>query len=626
MDTMPYRSVAEILVAQAERLGDKVALMYKKEGRYHSITYREFLDYALTGARGLRKEGIRPGERVAILAENSHHWALTDMAIFLAGGVVVPIYTTETPEQEAYILNDAQVRAVFISSRQHYEKLLAVRDQLPLLEYVFSFERFHFQRELPVMTIYQLAEIPSPATTAERTEILEGLREVDPEDPATIIYTSGTTGRPKGVVLTHRNILMDAWLGIKKINDIREDDLFLSFLPLSHAFERTCGYYCAIMTGSTIAYAESIEKVPENLKEVRPTLMVSVPRLFEKVYHRVYEDVHRMSLAKRTLFHRAVALGKRYVECRYIERRRSVCLLMAARIANYFIFKKIRKGLGGRLRFAISGGAPLERVVNEFFWAVGVPILEGYGLTETSPAICINTFDHIRFGTVGTAFEQTDVRTAEDGELMIRGPMVMKGYFNRPDKTREVIRDGWLYTGDIATIDSDGFIAITDRKKEIIITAGGKNIPPQYVEGAIRRDKFVNQAVVYGDRKPYLVALIVPNVERLVEWARKRKISFFDVDDLTHNTEVTDLFRERVDGINANLAHYETIKKFILVPKAFTVEAGELTPTLKVRRRVVYGKFHEELEQLYEHPRSEESGTDTPGPQPTAESTPRGDE
>lgn len=598
-ETLPYNSIGEMFVKQVEKFPKKPALMYKEGGKYKPITYEEYFTLSLKVARGLKKRGVVKGDRVSILAENSHNWVITDMACQLLGAVSVPIYATNTPEQIEFILNNCEAKGIAVSTLQQYNKLLEIKDKLKHIEFVFSFEVFEGNKDLPVLNISQFGEYSSDISEKEKEEILKATKDVKLEDLATIIYTSGTTGIPKGVMLTHSNLLWDAYLGIKKAGFVKENDVFLSFLPLSHSLERTAGYYIAIMSGVTIAYAESIEKVPENVKEVRPTAMVSVPRLFEKVYHRVFEDVHNMSYFKKNLFHKAINVGRRYVYKKYIEKKSPGFDGILWKIYNKLVFNKIKESLGGRIRFFISGGAPLGVEVNEFFWSIGLPIFEGYGLTETSPAICLNTIDKIKFGSVGTLFEMTEAKLEDDGELLVKGPMIMKGYYKAPEETKKVLKDGWLSTGDIAKIDEEGFIFIVDRKKELIVTAGGKNIAPQPIENLLKLDKYISQAYIYGDRKPYLVGLVVPNFERLIEWAKENKINFFDMEDLVHNSKVIKLYGERIKLVNDKLPRYETLKKFRVLCKPFSIETGELTPTLKIKRRVIYKKYKDFIECLY---------------------------
>jgi long-chain acyl-CoA synthetase len=552
----------------------------------------------MMAARGLKKCNVKPKEAVAVLSENRAGWVIADMGILCAGGVTVAIYPTNTPEQIEYVLNHAEARIVFVSNKVQYAKLLKIRKAIPKVELVVSFERFLGEPALPVCTFYQLSEIDHPVTESEKKELEEGIDRIASDDLLTLIYTSGTTGVPKGAMLTHHNILFDAFYTSKKAAVLSERDVHLSFLPLSHVLERTIGYYMTIMNGSLMAFADSIEKVPENMLEVKPTVSVSVPRLFEKIYSRIFENVHQMSVVKRKLFHWAVATGKQYVEARYIAKRTSPFLTVKYGIADRLVFAKLRKRLGGNMRLFCCGGAPLDKTINEFFWIAGLPIFEGYGLTETSPAVCFNNFDQIRFGSVGTTLENTEVRADTDGELLIRGPQVMAGYYKDEKATSEAFQDGWFRTGDIGHIDN-GFIFITDRKKELIITAGGKNIAPQPIENELKLDKYISQAFVYGDRKPYLTALLVPNLERLNEHAREKQIDYIDYDDLVLHEPVQKLYQQRVAEINGKLARYESIKKFVLIPRDFSIEGGELTPTLKLKRKVIYEKYKDKIEGMY---------------------------
>ncbi|MGA1845707.1 AMP-dependent synthetase/ligase [Deferribacter abyssi] len=601
MEKWPFKSVPQILKHNAEKFSDKPALGYKKGGKFVDVSYARFYELALMVARGLRKLGIKPGDKVAILSENRPGWVIADMGILSAGAVTVPIYATNTPEQVKYVLNHSESKVIFISNRFQYEKLLEIKDEIPHIEHIISFDRFLGHKGFPVNTHLQLAEISVPLGDDEKKEIEKIIESISPDDTATLIYTSGTTGVPKGVMLTHYNLVSEIILGARKVDMLEPNDIFLSFLPLSHALERAVGYYIPVYVGAQIVFAESIDKVPENILEVKPTCMVSVPRLFEKMYSRIYENVHAMSGLKKTLFHKAIEVGKIYIEKKYLKGENTGFLGFKYKIFDKLIFSKIRERFGGRVKAFVSGGAPLDKTINEFFWVIGMPILEGYGLTETSPGICINTLKQVRFGSVGTMFDNCYAKLADDGELLLKGPVIMKGYYKNEEATKEVFKDGWFKTGDIGKIDENGFVYIVDRKKELIITAGGKNIAPQPIENELKLDKYISQAFVYGDKKPYLVALLVPNFERLVEFAKEHHIEYFDMNDLVAHEKVLKLYEERVEEINKKFAKFETIKKFSLVPVDFTIEGGELTPTLKLKRRVIYEKYKDKIECLYEN-------------------------
>lgn len=593
-----YRSIPDMLRSNAKEFATRPALKYRKQGLFVTLTYAAYYERVLMVARGLGKLHVKPGDRIAILSENRVGWVIADMGILCAGGVTVPIYPTNTPEQIEYMINNSGARIVFVSGKLQYTKLLKVREAIPGVELVVSFERFLGDPALPVTTFYQLSEIDSPISDEERWEIEAGIDRIKPDEMLTLIYTSGTTGVPKGVMLSHNNILTNTKYLSEQGGAIGKDDTLLSFLPLSHILERTAGYYLTIRNGALLAFADSIEKVPENMVEIRPTIMVCVPRLFEKIYHRIFESAHQMSAAKKTLFRWCIAVGKKYVAATYIRKQPSTLLNLKHALADRLVFSRIRARFGGNMKLFCSGGAPLDKTINEFFWIIGIPIFEGYGLTETSPALCLNNFEHLRFGSVGVALEQTEIKVAGDGELLVRGPQVMLGYYNDPAATAEAFQDGWFKTGDIGYIE-DGFVYITDRKKELIITAGGKNIAPQPLENELKMDKYITSAFVYGDRKPYLTALIVPNLERLLGFARANHIHYYELDDLVIHDQVQRLFERRLAEINSRLAPFETIKKFVLLPQDFSIAGGELTPTLKMRRKIIYEKYKDMIEDLY---------------------------
>ncbi|WP_085812757.1 AMP-dependent synthetase/ligase [Geoanaerobacter pelophilus] len=599
MERVPYRSIPDMLRHSAAKFRALNAVQFRKNGQWVILSYAQFYDRALMVSRGLRKLGVKPGDRVAILSENRAGWIIADMGILCAGGVTVPIYATGTPDQVAYALSNCGASIVFVSGRGQYRKLLQVRDSLPDLELVVSFERFLGEAALPVTTFYQLSEVDDPILDLERSEIESVMDSISPETPATIIYTSGTTGTPKGAILTHGNLVFDVWATHEKVGGVGQGDLLLSFLPLSHVFERSAGYYLPLSRGATIAFADSMEKISENMIELHPTIMVCVPRFFEKIYSRIYEAVHQLSLFKRKMFRHALSVGRRYVYARYIDRYVPLWLSFQHAVADRLVFSKLRRRFGDRLKFCASGGAPLDREINEFFWIIGVPVFEGYGLTETSPVLCSNSFDALRFGSVGTPLASTEIAIAEDGEVLARGPQVMTGYFRDEEATREVLKDGWFKTGDIGHME-EGFLYITDRKKDLIVTSGGKNIAPQPIENLLKRDKYISQAYVYGDKKPYLTALLVPTVERLLEFAQEKKIAYHDLEDLVVHQPVFELYRSRVEAVNNELAPYQTIKKFALLPRDFTMESGELTPTLKVKRQVISERYRDRIDRLYE--------------------------
>jgi len=617
MSNLSYRSIPAMLKENARLYSERTAISYKRGDSFMSLSYAQFYQRVLMLARGLLKAGVQPGDKVAIFSENRLGWAISDFGIQSVGGVTVPIYATNTGEQAAYVLNHSGAKIVFVSTKGQYEKLFSVRDQIPGIELVVSYELFLGDRAFPVYTQHQLSEVSYPLKEEEQAQIETLIDAITPDDLITIIYTSGTTGMPKGVLLTQENVIFDTVTGMKKMEPTDRIETFLSFLPLSHVLERTGGYYAALIKGHHIAFAENVQKVMENMIEVRPTAMVSVPRLFEKIYSRIYENVHQTSKIQQAIFHKAIEVGRRYVNLKYVEKKPVGLLGLQYKLFDYLVFSKIREKFGGRLCYFICGGAPLDKTINEFMWSIGLPIYTGYGLTETSPAVCLTSYDEVRFDSVGKAFDETELKLAEDGELLIRGPQVMKGYYLNQKATDETFENGWLKTGDIARIDDEGFVYIIDRKKEIIVTAGGKNIAPQPLENELRLDKFVSQAMVFGDRKPYLIALLTPNVERLVDLGREEKLNYIDLDELVTNNRILEIYTERIKELNKTLPSYETIKKFVLLPREFSIEGGELTPTLKLKRKKIYNMYQDKIELLYtqnnisgpnSHPKSPNGG------------------
>ena len=599
MNIMSYQSIPAVLRDNAKKYAKKTAISSKKKGVFLSLTYEEFYERVLMLARGLRKSGMVPGDKVAIFSENRLGWAISDFGIQCAGGVTVPIYATNTGKQAAYVLNHCGAKIVFCSTKNQYEKLLSVQDQIPEVELVISYERFMGSKSFPVYTQYQLSEVGTPLSEEDTRLIDEQIDKISQEDLITIIYTSGTTGVPKGVMLTQRNIMINAQYGVMQLGVSQQEQTLLSFLPLSHVLERTGGYYVTLLSGGHIAFAENVAAVMENMVEIRPTSMVSVPRLFEKIHSRIYESVHQMSPLRKQIFHKAVEVGREYVNKKYVTKENPGLLEWKYKFFDRLVFKKIRDKFGGRLNYFLCGGAPLDKSINEFMWVLGVPVYNGYGLTETSPALTIASTGEVRFDSVGKFLPETEWKIAEDGELLVKGPQLMKGYYLNDEATAEAFEDGWFKTGDIARVDEDGFVYIIDRKKELIVTAGGKNIAPQPIENDLRLDKYVSQAIVIGDKKPYLVAFITPNYERLIDLAREESISYVDIEDLVSNSRIKELFAQRIEELNKNYPSYKTIKKFAVLPRDFTIEGGELTPTLKLKRKVIYEKYMDIVNDLY---------------------------
>jgi long-chain acyl-CoA synthetase len=592
---MPIRTLSELYLASVKH--DKPdCLQHKVDGRFVPISTRELAGRVRALAKALRGLGVQPGDRVAMMAENGPHWPTVDFAVLSQRAVHVPIYPTLLPDQAAYIAKDSGAKVLFVQGRERLEGLLAVQGEMPAVE-VFVFIPGTGQSDPPA-GVLDLATLVERGAGADEAEFEAQAKAAEPGDLATLIYTSGTTGNPKGVMLSHGNIASNVEAGLKRL-DIRGTYTALSFLPLAHSFERTVDYIY-FYRGCSIAYAESVQAVAQNLGEVKPHVFVSVPRVYEKVLARVQENAAKSSPTKQKIFRWAVGVGKEALPYRVAQKGAPGLLGLKLAIADRLVFSKIRERLGGRFEFAVSGGAPLGRDVAEFFWGAGVPIYEGYGLTETSPVLTVNGRGESRMGSVGKAVEGVTLHIAADGEILAKGPNIMLGYFNNPTATAEVIdADGWFHTGDIGQIDGDGFLAITDRKKELIVNAYGKNIAPAPIENALKASRWIAQAVVIGDKRQFLTALLVPDFEAARAWAEREGLGAPSNQDLIANAKLRGTIKADVDKVNAELARYEQVRAWELLPNEFTLETGELTPTLKVKRRVILQKYGEILERLY---------------------------
>ncbi|HEY9225161.1 MAG TPA: long-chain fatty acid--CoA ligase, partial [Gemmatimonadaceae bacterium] len=532
-------------------------------------------------------------------------WAIADYACLMMGVADVPIYPNLPSDQVAYILRDSGAVAIFVSNADQAAKVAEIRRDCPALRHVITFADSPTGADLTLSAVE--AQGATVDNAARQGAYEDRARSVRPDDLATIIYTSGTTGEPKGVMLTHDNIYSNVFAGRAAI-PFAGVDIALSFLPLSHIFERMAGHYLMLATGTSIAYAESVDTVPLNLAEVRPTLVLSVPRLYEKMYARVLENALAGGGAKKRIFFWARGVADRWADVKLAGGEPRGLLALQYKIAQKLVFSKLQARTGGRLRYFVSGGAPLAPEINKFFYAAGLVILEGYGLTETSPVIGVNTPDNFRIGTVGKPIAGVEVAIASDGEILTRGPHVMKGYYNKPAATAESIdTSGWFHTGDIGEL-RDGFLAITDRKKDIIVTAGGKNIAPQPIENKVKTNKYVSQAVMIGDKRKFPIMLIVPNWDSLEKWAKLQNILWTDRAQLLAMPTIQKKVEKEVMEECSVFARYEMPKKIGLLEHDFSIERGELTPTLKVKRRVVDKTYKTMIDSLYvEGDREEEA-------------------
>ena len=572
-------------------------LNYKHDGRWISISSADLLQRARWIAAGLYSLGIRRGERVAILSESRPEWTLTDAGCIFLGAIDVPIYPTLTPAQVQYILKDSGARVLLLANETKLREIESILSSCPAVEHLIVFEKDAGSKSAAI-SLEQL-EARGQAFARQQRELLRELElQAKPDDLATIIYTSGTTGEPKGVMLTHGNLVSNL-VDSSGHFSFGVEDTALSVLPLSHIFEREA-MYMYLYRGMAVYFAESLDTIGPNLREVHPTILVGVPRIFEKIYARIRQRAVEQGRASVMVLNWAVSVAKHYAHHLLGKKRVPLGLGLQHKLATSLMFSKWKLALGGRIRLLVSGGAALPEELALIYIGAGIPIVQGYGLTETSPVITASTIEENRVGTVGTPIRNVQVRIAADGEIETRGPNVMRGYYNKPEETRAVFtEDGWFKTGDIGAIDADGFLRITDRKKELLKTSGGKYIAPQPIEQLIKGSPFVNQVVLIGNGRRFPASLIVPDWERVESYARLKGIETRDRAQLCKHPRIIDLFERQVAGLTSELAQFEKVKKIGLLEKELTIEGGELTPTLKVKRRVVDEKYRDVIDALY---------------------------
>jgi long-chain acyl-CoA synthetase len=589
--------LTQLFFEAVERFSSKgAALRYKQGGKWYDVTHQELARKVQHAAVGMWELGIDPGDKVGILSANRPEWAIADYACLTARCADVPIYPTIPGNQVSYILGDSEAVAVFVADHSQYLKIAEHRHELPDLRHVICFDG-------PIdgdgiITLQELCQ-RGAAAEGKYPNYRKDACDIDEEALATLIYTSGTTGAPKGVMTTHRNITSNV-ISALRVLDIGPEDSVLSLLPLSHTFERTAGHYVMLHCGATISYAESIDKVPANLLEVRPTVVLSVPRLFEKIYARVLENATAGNGLKRRIFFWSRSTAEIWADLALADNPIPRSLKLKKSVSDRLVFSKLRARTGGRIRFFVSGGAPLYPEIARFFYAAGIPILEGYGITETSPVIAVNPLQAPHIGTVGPVIPGVEVKIAPDGEILARGPNVMAGYYNKPEETKEAIDDdGWFHTGDIGEFDCDKYLKITDRKKDIIVTAGGKNIAPQPIENAVKANSYVLNAVMVGDKRKFPLILVVPNLDALELWATKEGI-LTNPDEFLRHPDIVTKVEAEVMSCFGELASYEIPKKVLIVEKDFSIEGGELTPTLKVKRQVVEENYKHKIDAFYQ--------------------------
>jgi long-chain acyl-CoA synthetase len=585
----------------AEKYGDRVAMRKKEYGLWHDISWNEFYTLVKYVGSALISMGLKKGECVSIIGDNCPEWVIIDLGIQCVGGVAVGVYSTNAWPQVEYVVQNSESRFFFVENEEQLDKWLHFRDNAPLLKKVIVWDLEglrHFEDPM-VMTYGDILEMGRQVVKDDSDLFERRMGEITPEDLSVLIYTSGTTGPPKGAMLTHRNV---TWMGraIVEDNPLYDKDEVMSFLPLCHIFERLFSVFAQITHGYTVNFIESLDTVMDNMREISPTVGYAVPRIWEKYMSAVYIKMSDATWFKRLVFGIAYKIGKNRATLRMNFKPVPLYLEVLFQLVYFAVFRKLKERLGfDRLRIAYSGAAPIAPDVLHFFQSIGVNLVEGYGQTEDTGVTCVSPAGKVKFGTVGPPLPGTEVKIAEDGEILVKSPSVFKGYYGNPESTAETIKDGWLYSGDVGEIDEDGYLKITDRKKDIIVTAGGKNITPQYIENKLKASPYINDAVVIGDKRKFISCLIMIDEDNVVKYAQDNKIQFSTYKDLTQSPEIIKFIQAEVDKVNETLSRVEQVKKFTILPKKLYEEDGEVTPTMKVKRKYVNEAFGDLIEAMY---------------------------
>jgi long-chain acyl-CoA synthetase len=600
MNSTEKRStLTQLFLDTSSKYANHNAVRFRQDSNWVDLSFRQFREMVFACAVGLIEAGFGKGEHFAILSGNRHEWFIADLASLCIGGASVPIYATLKTEQIQYVIQQSDSVLMFVENREQLGKIRHNLDHLPNVRKIVVFDPLGVELNDTIISFQELLKTGMDHLDSRQDQIEKSALSVDPDDLASIVYTSGTTGSPKGVMLTHWNFVSDI-LSLKKIYTLSEKDVILGILPLAHVYERCGAYYTAFLSsGSLYVFTESLETVARDMAEVKPTFVVSVPRLFEKIYLRIMDMVHSGSAVKKAIFNWALKVGRAY-HLSHPDTQPGFMLQQQYRIAHKLVFSKLHQRFGGRIRYFVSGGAALEPGIAQFFASVGIKIMEGYGLTETAPVNTANSDGAVRLGSVGKALDCVSLKLAADGEILVKGPNVTRGYYKKPEETQELFdEEGWLKTGDIGRIDEDGFVWIVDRKKEIIVTSGGKNIAPQPIEGVLTANPFIASAMLIGDRKNYISALIVPDFDKLSEWSRKSGLGDLTPEQMVKHEDIYEKVQREIQQAVAGLPRFEQVKNFILLRHPWTVEGGELTPTMKLKRRVILQKYSSHIDALY---------------------------
>ena len=593
---MEKQHIAAIIQRSAQAYKDQIAVQQKQQDQWQSRSYAELGSEIRAVARALLTLGVQPGDHIGIFSQNRPEWTFADLGALTVRGIVVPIYATNTPQQAAYIIQETDMNVLFVDSQENYDKVQSLRSQFPHLQTVIAFNS-DITIDESNSQLYA-AFLQTGHSSEQDDQLAARLTDAQPDELATIIYTSGTTGEPKGAMLTHANLYYQ-FLALDSEFKVGPGDRSLCFLPLSHVYERVWSYYVYRM-GAENYYLANPRAVIDTMQEIKPTVMVSVPRLYEKVYAAVHNGLEGGSAIKKKLFHWAVDVGSTYQYRLKDKKPVGVFLNLKHKLADKLVLSKVREAVGGSKNFFSAGGAPLAQVIEEFFFATGLLVCQGYGLTECSPMVSFNAPNAFKFGTVGKVIPNCEVKLTDEGEVLVKGLSVTQGYYKKAEETAVSIRDGWFHTGDIGEFDEDGFLRITDRIKNLIITSGGKNIAPQRIETVVSKDHFIEQFIAIGDRRKYISALVVPNFAALEEFAKNENIPVATIEDLIQHPKVVAFYQARIDKHSEELAEYERIKKFTLLSAPFVQETGELTPTQKIKRKVVAQNYKALIDAMYD--------------------------
>jgi long-chain acyl-CoA synthetase len=598
---MNLETVPQIFEHTVKKYGDRVAMRKKEYGLWHDISWKEYHGMAKYVGSALISMGLQKGDCVAIIGDNCPEWAIIDMGIQCAGGVAVGVYSTNAWPQVEFVIQNSESKFFFVENEEQLDKWLHFRDNTPSLKkvVVWDLEGLKHFKDPMVMTHDDLLEMGRQVVEREPNLFESHMAQVTPEDLSVLIYTSGTTGAPKGAMLTHRNV---TWMGqaITEDNHVYDTDEVMSFLPLCHIFERLFTVFAHLTHGYTVSFIENLDTVTDNMREISPTVGYAVPRIWEKYLSAVYIRMSDATWFKKLVFGMAFKIGKKRATLNMNFKPVPFYLHVLYQLASLAVFRKLKERFGfERLRVAYSGAAPISPDVLQFFQSIGVNLIEGYGQTEGTGVTCVSRIGKVKLGTVGPPLPGATVKIAEDGEILVKSPGVFKGYYNNPEGTAETLKDGWLYTGDVGEIDEDGYLKITDRKKDIIVTAGGKNVTPQYIENKLKASSYINDAVVIGDKRKFLSCLIMIDEDNVVKYAQDNKVQFSTYKDLTQSPEITKLIQDEMDKVNETLSRVEQVKKFTVLPKKLYEEDGEVTPTMKVKRKYVNEAFSDLIEAMY---------------------------